>query len=159
MLQGRQGTRQGGRETTKVRTPNVKGCRPVYYNATCVSYTLFFWLLVVPAAVPTAAHTTPLLHYSTTPLLHHSTTPLHMHDFIKYISAYIAPALVLSLPLTLSVTHVDCITIPTLPIKASVKDCIQQLFYALLTSICCSIQTNISAFSGECVWGGSSEDN
>ena len=59
------------------------------------------------------------------------------------MSAYIAPALVLPFPL--SVIRVDCITVSTLPIKASVEDHIQQLFDALLTSLRRSIQTNLSA--------------
>ena len=49
------------------------------------------------------------------------------------------------LPFSLSVIRVDCITVSTLPVKASVEDHIQQLFDALLTSLRRSIQTNLSA--------------
>ena len=81
VLQGRQGTRQGGRETTKWGPPVSKGVGLCTTMPLCVSYTLFFWLLVVPDAhcwSHCCSHysTTSLLHYSTTPLLHYSTTPL-----------------------------------------------------------------------------------
>ena len=55
------------------------------------------------------------------------------------------PFLLTPHPLAPSVIRVDCITVSTLPIKASVEDHIQQLFDALLTSLQRSIQTNLSA--------------
>ena len=57
------------------------------------------------------------------------------------------PFLLMHSPILLapSVIRVDCITVSTLPIKASVEDHIQQLFDALLTSLQRSIQANLSA--------------